>query len=107
MDYKKAGLHSDALAAEQYNNEQIKKASEKMEAITLKELGKFSAFKEIFEGVPLEEQDFSYANIKGDIITNPYFLEGRNFGFVLIKNGFSNANYLKYKQETESKKHRS
>ena len=100
MSYK-PGLYSSAIAAKKYTEEQIKKASQKIEAITLKELGKYSAFKEVFENIPLEEQDFSYTNLQVDIITNPNFIEGRTFGFVLIKNGFNEENYKKYVNSTK------
>ena len=105
MGYK-PGLYSDAIAASDYNKKQLKKESEKKVAITLKELGKYSAFKEIFEDMKLEEQDFSYINIEGDIISNPNFIEGRKFGFILIKNGFDKEKYNAYVKATETIKHR-
>ena len=69
-------------------------------------MGKFSAFKEFFEKIPLAEQDFSYIFPDEDITINPSFIEGRNFGFILIKNGFSEEKYHEYVEATKSIKHR-
>lgn len=105
MAYK-PGLYSTAIAAQKNTDERLKKQSEQKGTESLKELGKYSAFKEVFEGIALENQDFSYVNINEDIINNPNFIEGRNFGFVLIKNGFSEEKYSEYIKATSTKKHR-
>lgn len=102
MGYK-TGQFSFAIAAQKHKEEELIKQSAKMESITLKEMGKYSAFKEVFEGIPLEEQDFSYINSNDDIKSNNSFVEGRKFGFVLIKNGFSKENYNKYVSINETK----
>lgn len=102
----KNGLYSRVTAAQQYLNDELRKKTEKKESIVLKELGKYSAFREVFEGISLEEQDFSYIGIQGDIITKPSFIEGRNFGFTLISKGFTEENYATYVKATENKKTR-
>ena len=102
----KNGLFSRVTAACRYHNEEIRKETEKKESIALKELGKYSAFREVFEGISLEEQDFSYLNIQEDITTKQSFIEGRNFGFTLINKGFTEENYAAYIKATQNKKHR-
>ena len=106
MFYSKPGANSEAIEAENRNQKKLEYLYKKPKSITLKELGKFSAFKEIFEEIPLEEQDFSYIFPNEDITINQDFIDGRKFGFILIKNGFSEEKYHEYVKATESIKHR-
>ena len=104
--YYRPGHNSNAIAAQQYIDEQLKKKSQKPESTTLKKLGKDSALQETFEGITLENQDFSYINISGDITSNPDFIAGRTFGFALVENGFTEEQYRAYINVSTTKKHR-
>lgn len=97
MAYLK-GRNSDALAAQKYTDEQLRKKYEANLKKDLKEMGKVSAFKEYFESLPLEDQNLS------EVEHIEEFIEGRNFGFALIRNGFNADNYAKYIEEKEGKK---
>lgn len=99
------GINSSALAAQQHTEKRLRKKYEANTSIApqLKELGKISAFKEKFEGILLKDQNLSeYENAEA-------FISGREFGFSLIKNGFTEENYYSYlesREEKKSKNHR-
>ena len=100
------GQNSNALAAEENTKEKLKKMEESKRNSYLKELGKVSAFKETFEGISLEEQEIQFPKEVADIVdikTKEAFLEGRRFGFTLIKNGFNEINYSAYINATTAK----
>jgi hypothetical protein len=84
------GRNSDAVAAQKYNTERLQKIYDTKLNHQLKELGKISAFREGLEEIKLEEQKFPpVPGIESfeALIANEYFIEGRTFGFSLIKNG--------------------
>lgn len=97
------GSYSKAVELQEHHEEKIKKLYEHKIGSSLKELGKLSAFREVFEGIKLEEQEFEKIESVDNLLENKYFIEGRNFGFTLIKNGFNMEMYLNYSQ---NKKHR-
>lgn len=105
MAYK-PGQNSEAVAAKEYNEKRLKKIYDEKSSHHLKEAGKISAFKEAFEGIKLEEQEFPQIDFVENIIENKFFLEGRKFGLSLIKGGFTVENYITYVNGKESKKHR-
>lgn len=97
MSYIK-GMNSDALAAQQHTEDRLRKKYEANLKKDLKEMGKISAFKEYFESLPLEAQNLS------EVEHIEEFIQGRNFGFALIRNGFNENNYATYIEEKAAKK---
>ena len=106
MDYVKPGKFSDAVAAQRYIENKLRKKQGLRLNNYLKELGKYSAFVEEFENVALDAQDLPKIESIDDITTNEHFIAGRKFGYTLIQNGFDAEKYLAYKQERETSKHR-
>lgn len=98
------GRNSKILAAQQYNDDMLRKKYDKKFSNELKELGKVSTFKEEFEGIKLENQVFPQIPTIENITENEYFIEGRKFGYALIAGGFDAEKYNAYIENT--KKHR-
>lgn len=106
MAYNIFGKNNKAVVLENYNKKRIKEQSERKINSYLKEIGKYSAFLEVFDNIRLEEQELPMIETVEDIKTNDYFLEGRRFGFTLIENGFDMEKFIQYRTDREKKKHR-
>lgn len=104
------GQYSKALAAQQYNEERLKKQdnknkgrNERQYAAQLHNEGRKAYFKELFEGIELKDQQLPQIGPFENIIETHNFMEGYKKGPFLVEIG---AIPEEYQQMDVQKKHR-